>query len=40
MAITNHIDNMCSNFSNVRMFIFGDFNYPNINWSGQTPTAH
>ena len=42
MAITNYIDNMCNDFSNTRMSIFGDFNYPNIKryWSGRTPTAH
>ena len=40
IAITNYIDNMGNSFTNSRLLIFGDFNYPNINWLGQIATAN
>ena len=40
IAITNYINNMCNSFTNSRLFIFGDFNCPNINWLGQILTAN
>ena len=40
IAIINYIDNICNSFTNSRLFIFGDSNYPIINWLGQMPTAN